>query len=48
VFRGVPVPEVLLSGHHKEIERWRTKAAREKTARMRPDLLEHAGAPPEE
>lgn len=39
VFRGVPVPEVLLSGHHQEIDKWRTKAAREKTARMRPDLL---------
>jgi tRNA (guanine37-N1)-methyltransferase len=49
VFRGVPIPEVLLSGHHKEIERWRTQAAREKTARMRPDLLEQAaGTPPDE
>lgn len=38
VFRGVPVPEVLLSGHHEEIRKWRTKAAQEKTARMRPDL----------
>ena len=48
VFRGVPVPEVLLSGHHKEIGLWRTKAAAEKTARMRPDLLQQAGAPPDE
>ena len=45
VFRGVAVPEVLLSGHHEEIRKWRTKAAEEKTARMRPDLLAagHAG-----
>lgn len=38
-FRGIPVPEVLLSGHHEEIRKWRKKAAEEKTARMRPDLL---------
>jgi tRNA (guanine37-N1)-methyltransferase len=38
VFRGIPVPEVLLSGHHEEIRKWRRKAAEEKTARMRPDL----------
>ena len=45
VFRGVPVPEVLLSGHHEEIRKWRTKAAREKTARMRPDLLQRESEP---
>jgi tRNA (guanine37-N1)-methyltransferase len=39
VFRGWPVPYVLLSGHHAEIERWRREAAIEKTRRMRPDLL---------
>lgn len=39
VFRGIPVPDVLLSGHHEEIRKWRRKAAEEKTARMRPDLL---------
>jgi len=38
-FRGWPVPEVLLSGHHAEIEKWRRQAALEKTRRMRPDLL---------
>jgi tRNA (guanine37-N1)-methyltransferase len=37
-FRGMAVPEVLLSGNHDEIERWRQKAAREKTRRNRPDL----------
>ena len=38
-FRGWTVPETLLSGNHEEIRRWRAKAAAEKTARMRPDLL---------
>jgi tRNA (guanine37-N1)-methyltransferase len=41
-FRGWRVPEMLLSGHHEEIRKWRRKAAEEKTARMRPDLA--AGA----
>ena len=39
-FRGWKVPEVLLSGNHEEIRRWRRQAAREKTARNRPDLLQ--------
>jgi tRNA (guanine37-N1)-methyltransferase len=39
-FRGMRVPEVLLSGHHAEIERWRREAALEKTRRNRRDLLE--------
>ena len=39
-FRGWEVPEVLLSGNHEEIRRWRRQAAREKTARNRPDLLQ--------
>src|SRR5213075_2732934 len=38
-FRGMKVPEVLLSGNHAEIERWRKQAAIEKTRRKRPDLL---------
>jgi tRNA (guanine37-N1)-methyltransferase len=38
--RGMRVPEVLLSGNHAEIERWRREAALEKTRRNRPDLLE--------
>jgi tRNA (guanine37-N1)-methyltransferase len=37
-FRGMRVPEVLLSGNHAEIERWRRDAARAKTLRNRPDL----------
>jgi tRNA (guanine37-N1)-methyltransferase len=39
-FRGMRVPETLLSGNHQEIERWRREAALEKTRRNRPDLLE--------
>jgi len=38
-FRGWKVPEMLLSGNHEQIRKWRRKAAEEKTARMRPDLL---------
>ena len=38
-FRGWKVPEVLAGGNHEEIRGWRRKAALEKTARMRPDLL---------
>ncbi|PWT95440.1 MAG: tRNA (guanosine(37)-N1)-methyltransferase TrmD [Blastocatellia bacterium] len=38
-FRGMKVPDVLLSGNHAEIERWRKDAARRKTQRNRPDLL---------
>jgi len=37
-FRGMSVPEVLLSGNHSAIDRWREEAAREKTRRNRPDL----------
>jgi tRNA (guanine37-N1)-methyltransferase len=39
-FRGMKVPEVLLSGNHAEIERWRREAALIKTQRNRPDLLQ--------
>lgn len=41
-FRGWKAPEVLLNGNHEEIRQWRRKAAREKTARLRPDLLNPA------
>jgi tRNA (guanine37-N1)-methyltransferase len=37
-FRGLRVPEVLLSGNHEQIRRWRRQAAVEKTGRLRPDL----------
>lgn len=39
-FRGWKVPETLLSGNHKAIRQWRKQAAREKTAKNRPDLLQ--------
>jgi tRNA (guanine37-N1)-methyltransferase len=39
-FRGMAVPEVLVSGNHDEIRRWRRRTALEKTLRNRPDLLE--------
>jgi tRNA (guanine37-N1)-methyltransferase len=38
-FRGMSVPEVLLSGNHAEIEKWRRDRAQEKTRQSRPDLL---------
>jgi tRNA (guanine37-N1)-methyltransferase len=38
-FRGWDVPEVLLSGNHEQIRRWREERALEKTRRNRPDLL---------
>jgi tRNA (guanine37-N1)-methyltransferase len=38
-FRGMSVPEVLLSGNHAEIEKWRAARALEKTKQVRPDLL---------
>jgi tRNA (guanine37-N1)-methyltransferase len=43
VFRDLEVPQVLLSGNHAEIERWRREAAIEKTRHNRPDLLENGG-----
>jgi tRNA (guanine37-N1)-methyltransferase len=40
VFRGMSVPEVLLSGNHGEIEKWRQARRIEKTRQVRPDLFE--------
>jgi len=42
-FRGMKVPEMLLSGHHAEIEKWRAEQARQRTAKRRPDLLNSGG-----
>lgn len=42
VFRGWKVPEVLLSGHHAEIARWRRREALRRTWERRPDLLARA------
>ena len=41
-FRGMEVPQVLGSGNHEQIRRWRRGSALEKTLRNRPDLLEDA------
>ena len=38
-FRGMPVPPVLLSGHHAEIERWRRREALRRTLERRPELV---------
>jgi len=40
VFRNLQVPEVLLSGHHEKIRAWRRERGLEKTARVRPELLD--------
>jgi tRNA (guanine37-N1)-methyltransferase len=47
-FRSWGVPEVLLSGHHAEIARWRRRQAIRRTWRRRPDLLDRAELTPEE
>jgi tRNA (guanine37-N1)-methyltransferase len=41
-FRDLPVPPVLLSGHHGEVDRWRHREALRRTLERRPDLLETA------
>lgn len=41
-FLGMKVPEILLSGNHKEIQRWRRKEALKRTLQKRPDLLKKA------
>ncbi|RFC46861.1 MAG: tRNA (guanine37-N1)-methyltransferase [Verrucomicrobia bacterium] len=43
-YQGLKVPDVLLSGHHGEIAKWRQSQALERTRRNRPDLLD---SPPE-
>ena len=40
VWRDMPVPEVLLSGHHGNVEKWRRKQSLELTRQRRPDLFE--------
>ena len=41
-FKGIKVPDVLLSGNHKEIAKWRAEKSLEKTKSVRPDLLEES------
>lgn len=45
LYRGMAVPEVLLSGDHGRIEEWRAQQRREKTRERRPDLLSNGDAP---
>jgi tRNA (guanine37-N1)-methyltransferase len=45
-FRGLEVPEVLLSGHHARIEQWRRERAAERTRQRRPDLLAEDASEP--
>lgn len=40
IFEGLSVPEVLLSGHHANINKWRKEQSLELTKKLRPDLLE--------
>lgn len=47
-FRGMKVPDLLLSGHHAEVAKWRRRQAILKTLKMRPDLLQHAKLTDEE
>lgn len=48
VFRGMAVPDVLLSGHHADIERWRRRQRVQRTWMRRPDLLDGAALTTEE
>jgi len=41
-YRGLGVPEVLMSGNHAMIEQWKAQSARERTERNRPDLIERS------
>ncbi len=45
-FRGEPVPDVLISGHHAVVARWRRREALRRTLVRRPDLLERAPPQP--
>jgi tRNA (guanine37-N1)-methyltransferase len=42
-YRGLRVPDVLMSGHHREIDKWRQRSSLERTKRLRPDLLKDEG-----
>lgn len=48
VYQGMPVPPVLMSGHHEEIRKWRLKQALMRTWARRPELLEHRALSKEE
>jgi tRNA (guanine37-N1)-methyltransferase len=46
-FRGMKVPEILLSGHHEKIRQWRLRKSVEKTMKNRPELLDSESLPEE-
>jgi tRNA (guanine37-N1)-methyltransferase len=46
-FRQMTVPQVLLSGHHREIERWRNEQSLKRTREVRPDLYKKAHCKPD-
>ncbi|MFU8827366.1 MAG: tRNA (guanine(37)-N(1))-methyltransferase, partial [Brevefilum sp.] len=47
-FRGWKIPEVLLSGNHAEIARWRRQESLRRTLKLRPDLLNKANLTPQD
>lgn len=47
-FRGWAIPEVLLSGHHEAIRKWRREQSLRRTLERRPELLQHAPLTPED
>jgi len=48
VFMGRPVPEILKSGHHANIARWRRHESLRRTKQVRPELLETAKLDPDD
>ena len=47
-WEGRAVPDILLTGHHANIQAWRRQQSLERTLRRRPDMLEHAELTPKE
>jgi tRNA (guanine37-N1)-methyltransferase len=47
-YRGLKVPEILQSGNHAKIDEWREESAKDRTKRLRPDLLDRQKESPEE
>jgi tRNA (guanine37-N1)-methyltransferase len=42
-YKGMKVPEILMTGHHAKIEEWRLQKAIERTQQRRPDILQDSG-----
>ncbi len=43
VFEGLEVPEILISGHHENVDKWRREQSDTLTRKLRPDLMEKRG-----